>query len=142
MTQLRFNYRIELQEIKKVSTYKQKEVKKMAFATHLIKIEGSFDVQKWTEEKLREYVNEKISTEICSFYHTEIELFQIKDNNVEIWVYISALPSEATNEIIEKWIKDHIKEDGIKIKEFKVKGIINPLDPDNEKSSRIIIHLQ
>ncbi|MEA2097959.1 MAG: hypothetical protein U9P70_02700 [Patescibacteria group bacterium] len=113
----------------------------MAFATHLIKIKGSFDVQKWTKEKLRKYIDEKISTEIYSFYHAEIELFQIKKNNIEIWVYISAFPSEATNRIIEKWIEDHIKEDGIETKEFKVEEKRSLLDSNNEESSQIVVHL-
>lgn len=111
----------------------------MAFATHIIKIKGRFDAQKWTEEKLRSYVNEKISNEIKSFYHTNIELFQVQENNIEVWVYISALPSEA--KLIEEWIENHIKEEGIIIKGFKVEEMMNRLDPASEKSSQIMIHL-
>lgn len=112
----------------------------MAIATHLIKIKGRFDVQKWTEEKLRKYVNEKISKEIYSFFHAETELFQIQKGSIEVWVYVSALPSEA--KLIEKWIDDHIKEDGIEVGKFEVEEIMSKIDPYNQKFSKhhVILH--
>ena len=111
----------------------------MAFATHIIKIKGRFNAQKWTKEELRSYVNKKISNEIESFYHTNIELLQNLENNIEVWVYISALPSEA--KLIGEWIENHIKEEGIMIKGFEVEKIMNCLDPINKNTSQIIIHL-
>ncbi|MBU3965087.1 hypothetical protein KKG29_03105 [Patescibacteria group bacterium] len=111
----------------------------MALATHLIKIEGSFS-QKWTEEKLREYVKQKI-LEIESFYHTDVELFRVQGNTIEVWVYISALPSEAKNITIGEWIKNHIKEDGIEVKGFEVKIIMSFLDPISEKPPQFMIYL-
>lgn len=113
----------------------------MAFATHLIKVKGNFNVQKWTEEKLREYVNKKISKEIESFYHAELELFRIQDNTVEVWVYIYALPSEATDKMIGEWIKNHIKEDGIEVKGFKTEEIASRLESISERSKKFLIYL-
>jgi len=55
----------------------------MVIATHLIKIKGDFDVQKWTEKKLEEYVKQKIK-EIDPSFHTDLELFQIQDSNIEV----------------------------------------------------------
>ncbi|MBU4338998.1 hypothetical protein KKD57_05600 [Patescibacteria group bacterium] len=96
----------------------------MVIATHLIKIKGDFDVRKWTEKKLEEYVRQKIK-EIDSSFHTDLELFQIQDNNIKVWVYISALPSEVSDKIVGDWIKTHLKEEGIETKEFKIKVIFN-----------------
>ena len=96
----------------------------MVIATHLIKIKGDFDVQKWTEKKLEEYVKQKIK-EIDPSFHTDLELFQIQDSNIEVWVYISAFPSEVSDKIVGDWIKAHLKEEGIETKEFEIEVIFN-----------------
>jgi len=58
-----------------------------------------------------------------------LELFQIQENNdIDIWVYISALPSEVDNQIVDKWIKDHLKEEGIEAKGFEIKVIMNMIE--------------
>ncbi len=93
-------------------------------ATHLIKIKGTFDKKIWgyekeiLNEKLKEFVNKKIKEEIDDIYHTDLELFQINDNIIDVWVYIRAYPYNISKDIIEKWLKDHIKEEGITIIDF------------------------
>ncbi len=100
----------------------------MAIATHLIKIKGSLDIEKWTEEKIKKYIDKKIKEEIESLYHADLELLRVKDKDVEVWVYISALLSEATEHIIKKWLKDHIIEDGIAVKDFEIVEVVNLLN--------------
>ncbi len=102
----------------------------MRIATHLIKIKGTFD-NKWKEKELRDYVKDKIK-EIESFYHTDLELFKVDDNKIEVWVYIHALPSEAKRNIIDKWLKDHIKEEGITIIYFDIEEKFNLCYPKND----------
>jgi phenylacetate-coenzyme A ligase PaaK-like adenylate-forming protein len=92
----------------------------MAIATHLIKIKGYTNMEKWTKEKIKEYIKKKMKNEIESFYHPDLELLNIKDNDIEVWAYISALPSEAKEDVIEKWLNNHIKEDDFIIKDFEV----------------------
>lgn len=53
----------------------------MVYATHLIKVKGTFNPKRWTKEKLREYVDNKIK-EIRSFYHPDLELFKVKDDTI------------------------------------------------------------
>jgi len=55
----------------------------------LIKIKGTFDDDKWTEKTLRNFIDNKIKDEIESIYHPDLELFQVKDGTIEVWVYIS-----------------------------------------------------
>lgn len=77
-------------------------------ATHLVKIKGTFDEKIWgneketLKEKLKEYANTKIKEEIDSIYHTDLELFQINDNIIDVWVFIRAFPYEVSRDIIEK----------------------------------------
>jgi hypothetical protein len=97
----------------------------MAIATHLIKIKGSFNEKEWTEEKIRNLVERKIQQEVERFYYPDLELFQVTNNNIEVWVFVSAFPSEVTNEIIEKWLQDHVKEEGIEVKDFEIKEMIS-----------------
>lgn len=101
----------------------------MVIATHLIKIKGSVDKDKWTEETLREYIQKKIADEICPSFHAETELFSIKDNDAEAWVYISAFPSEIGEDVIKKWLCDHIKEDGITVKDFEIVVVVDLTNP-------------
>lgn len=110
----------------------------MVFATHFIKVKGSFDQNKWTEKKLEKYVKQKIK-EIEPSFHTELELFQIQDNNIEVWVYISALPSEINDKIVGDWIKAHLKEEGVETKEFEVIVILDITESLKADSPRQIM---
>lgn len=93
----------------------------MAIATHLIKIKGTFDDKKWTEEQLKNYVDDKIKSEIDSFYHSDLELFQVKDTYIEVWVYISDLMlPELLEQNIKDWLKKHIKEDGLTVDNIEI----------------------
>lgn len=100
-------------------------------ATHLIKIKGTFDKKIWgyekeiLNEKLKEYVNKKIKEEIDRIYHTDLELFQINDNMIDVWVYLRAYPYDISKDIIEKWLKNHIKDEGITIIDFNFEEITN-----------------
>lgn len=105
----------------------------MAFATHLVKINGEVDLSVWSEEKLKKYVSNKIKKEIEPTFHASRELFKLEDDKVEVWVYISALPSEATRKVIEKWLNDHIVEDGLKVTNFEVEVVASMVDPDKTK---------
>jgi len=92
----------------------------MHIATHLIKIKGKIDKHIWTEEKLRNYVNSKIDDEIVCFYHTDLELFGIENEVINVWVFVSASPSNVSRDIIGKWLSDHIKEEGITVTSFEI----------------------
>ncbi len=113
----------------------------MAIATHLIKIKGSLDIEKWTEEKIKKYIDKKIKDETESYYHASMELLRVKDNDVEVWVYISALPSEATEDIIKKWLKDHIRKDGVTVKDFEVVEVANLLNLADRNHLNFLVHL-
>lgn len=99
----------------------------MVIATHLIKIKGSFDQRNWTEKKLEEFVKQKIK-KIDPSFHADLELFQVQDGNIEVWVYISAFPSEVSEFIVSVWIKTHLKEDGVEVKKFEIKVITNVIE--------------
>ena len=100
---------------------KIKKVKKMAIATHIIKIKGTFDNKKWTEEQLRNFVDDKIKDEIESIYHPDLELFQVKDRTIEVWAYIRDLSSlKLLEENIRNWLKNHIKEEGLAIENVDI----------------------
>ena len=92
----------------------------MSIATHLIKIRGTFDKDIWKEEELKDYVKSKIKNEIESVLHPDLELFKTDKSIAEIWVYISALPSAATRDVIDKWLEDHITEHGLTVIDFEV----------------------
>jgi hypothetical protein len=115
---------------------------KMVIATHLIKVKGNFDPKKWTEKKLEKYVKQKIK-EIEPSFHADLELLQIQGNNIEVWVYISALPSEVSDKIVDGWIKAHLKEEGIETKEFEIKVIVDvtKILTLEDNSRQMIIHL-
>ncbi len=98
----------------------------MSIATHLIKIKGTFDKNIWgydvekLNEILKEFVKTKIKFEIDSYYHADLELFIIDDNKIDVWVFISALPSCVSKNIIGKWLKDHINKEGITVSDFEI----------------------
>ncbi len=97
----------------------------MSIATHIVKIKGTFDEKLWNEKKIEDYVDYKIENEIDETFNTDLELINITDNNIEIWVFIFAFPSEVDNRIIDKWIKDHIKEEGLKVESFEFKQLVD-----------------
>ncbi len=110
----------------------------MVIATHLIKIKGAFEQNKWTEKKLEEYVRQKIK-EIDLSFHANLELFQIQDSNIKVWVFISAFPSEVDDTIVGNWIKTHLKEEGIEVKEFEIKVIIDVTESLKADSPRQVM---
>lgn len=109
----------------------------MVVATHLIKIKGIFNKNIWGHEEkmlnetLKEYVKTKIKFEIDSYYHADLELFEINDDKIEVWVFINALPSSVSRDIIEKWLNDHVNEEGIVATDFEIEEKFNPLSPEN-----------
>lgn len=94
----------------------------MPIATHLIEVQGTFD-ENWTEEKLKEYVKRKFKTEIDGGWHPDLELFGIEQPNIiKIWVYVQEAASGLANrKVIEKWLKDHVKEEGLIVTNFEIK---------------------
>ena len=105
------------------------ERRPMHIATHLIKIKGKIDKNIWTEDKLDKYVRSKIDGDITNFYHADLELFGIEDEVVNVWVFVSALPSEVSRDIIDKWLKNHIKEEGITATEFEIEELFDLAHP-------------
>jgi thymidylate synthase len=101
----------------------------MHVATHLIKIKGNFDKNIWTEDKLDKYVRSKISGDITNFYRADLELFGIEDEVVNVWVFVSALPSEVSKDIIDKWLKNHINEEGITVTGFEIEELFDLVHP-------------
>lgn len=103
----------------------------MNIATHLIKIKGKFDKNIWTEEELKNYVKSKIGGDIQSFYHADLELFGIEDEVINVWVFVSALPSKVSKDIIDKWLDNRIKEEGITVTDVEIEerfDLTNPKD--------------
>jgi len=91
-----------------------------AIAIALIKIKGTYDKTKWSEKKLREYVKDKIMKEIDDVYHTDLELFKAENGNIKIWVFIA---TQAEEWVVKKWLTEHIKEEGLKVKSFEIEPI-------------------
>lgn len=106
----------------------------MVIATHIIKIRGIFDENIFKENELKDYVESKIKSEIDSSFHTDLELFKVDGNKIDVWVFISAFPSEVTRNIIDKWIRDHIKEEGITVNDFEFEEIINMTENVSHKN--------
>jgi hypothetical protein len=102
----------------------------MHVATHLIKIEGRFDNDIWTKDKLEKYVRSKIEYDIEKFFHADLELFGIDDEIINVWIYISALPSEVSKDIVSKWLSNHIKEEGITVTCFNIEERFNRLNQE------------
>lgn len=93
----------------------------MVIATHLIKVKGTFDDKKWTYEKLRNFVGYKIKDEIENIYHPDLELFQIKDSIIEVWIYIrDSAPLRFLDKTIRDWLNNHIKEEGLIVESIKI----------------------
>jgi hypothetical protein len=93
----------------------------MTIATHLIKIKGTLDNKRWTEEQLRCLVRDKIKDDIESIYHPDLELFQVKDRSIEVWVYISdSVPLELLEKNVRDWLKNHIKEEGLTVDNIEI----------------------
>ena len=102
----------------------------MTIATHVVKIKGTFDEKIWNEKKLEEYVDSKIENEIQESFNTDLELFNVTDNKIEVWILISAFPSEVKEDIIGKWIQDHIVEEGLKIDDFEFRKLVDVTERD------------
>jgi len=102
----------------------------MVIATHIIKINGKFDKNIWTKEKLEVYVRSKIECDIEKLYYADLELFNVDNEIINVWVFVSALPSEVTRDIVGKWIKDHITEEGITMTEFEIEERYNLCHPE------------
>ena len=101
----------------------------MVIATHIIKINGKFDKNIWTKEKLEVYVRSKIECNIDKVYHTDLELFNVDNEIINVWVFISTLLSEVNRDIVENWIKNHIIEEGITMTDFEIKEIFDLCNP-------------
>ena len=87
----------------------------------MIKIKGEIDESKWDEEKLKELIKTKITNDIDKCYHTDLELFQVKDSTIEVWVYISdSAPLELLEKNVRDWLKNHIKEDGLTVDNVEI----------------------
>lgn len=97
----------------------------MSIATHIVKVKGTFDEKLWNEKKIEDYVDYKIENDIDETFNTDLELFNITGNNIEIWVFIFAFPSEVDNGIIDKWIKDHIIDEGLKVESFEFEKLVD-----------------
>jgi hypothetical protein len=97
----------------------------MSIATHVIKIKGTFDETIWNEKKLEYYIDHKIESEIDETFNTDLELYDVTCNKIEIWVLIFAFPSEVSDDIIGKWIKNHIREDGLKVNSFEFEKLVD-----------------
>lgn len=97
----------------------------MTIATHLIKIKGTVKDGKKREDEIKKYVKDKIHNEIDSIFHPDLELFRIDDdNNVDVWVYVCGLVG-SIKYIVEKWLKNHITEEGIDVKNFDIEELKN-----------------
>lgn len=95
----------------------------MTIATHLIKVKGIVKDGKKREKEIKEYVKDKISNEIENMFHPDLELFRVdEDGTTEVWVYIGGL-SGSIDFAIDQWLKDHIKEEGIEVKDFKIEEL-------------------
>ena len=115
----------------------------MAFATHLIKVKGEFDKEKWSEEELKEYVDKKIE-EIDSFFHPDLELFSVnmKENTIEVWVFIQTISeTKDLKKHSKRWLKNHIKEREITVKNLEIEEILTCSDLLDETKPICLIHL-
>jgi len=108
----------------------------MVIASHLIKIKGEFKTSKWNKNTLKIYVMNKIQ-EIDYSLHPDLELFGVKKNKIDVWIYLSALPSEVSQEIVDKWSREHITEEGLTVKEIIIEVIFNITDPHNNMKVKI-----
>ena len=98
----------------------------MAIVTHLIKIKGIVRDGKKREKEIKDYVLEKINSEIDDIFHSDLELFHVNDDGTtDVWVYVSALSYDVNEDIVKKWLNNHIKGDGIELKSFEIEKLPN-----------------
>lgn len=110
----------------------------MPIATHIVKVRGTFDEKIWNEKKLNNYVDNKIKNDIDKSFNTDLELFRIDPGNkIEVWVLIFAFPSEVSMGIIDRWIKNNIKEEGLNVDNFEFRILFDMID-ENEEDRRHI----
>lgn len=97
------------------------ENKNMPVATHVIKIKAEFDNSKWNEEKLRELIKSK-AKEVDEFFCLDLELFKVENNTMDVWFFIEFCYTELSmvKDMANKWMKIHIKNEGITIKSLDV----------------------
>lgn len=113
----------------------------MSFATHLIKVKGESSSE-WTEERLKEYVNRKIKYEIDDYYEAQIELLDVRDNTIEVWVFVSALMETAyLKEMVDKWLQGHVGDEGITVKSSEIVEILTPETLLDDDKPNPLIHL-
>lgn len=97
----------------------------MVIATHLIKVKGIVRDEKKREKEIKAYVLEKINNEIEGMFHADLELFHIDDDGTtDVWVYASGLRG-SIDYTVERWLKNHIKEEGIDVKDFEIEELPN-----------------
>lgn len=106
-----------------------KEIIPTHIATHLVKIKGNFDKNIWIEDTLDKYVRSKMSGDIANFYHADLELFGTEGETVNVWAFVSALPSEVSRDIVDKWLKNHITEEGIVVTNFEIEELFDLTHP-------------
>lgn len=95
----------------------------MPVATHVIKVKAEFN-ENWDEEKLEKLVKSKIENEIDDFFSPESELLNVEYNKIDVWILIEFCGDlSLIKDISNKWLKDHIKEEGIFIKNLEVEKI-------------------
>jgi hypothetical protein len=95
----------------------------MPVATHVIKVKAEFN-ENWDEEKLEKLMKTKIENEIDDFFSPESELFHVGNNVIDVWIFIEFCgDSPLIKDLSGKWLKDHIKEEGITIKNLEVEKI-------------------
>ena len=100
------------------------EANKMPVATHVIKIKAEFNLG-WNEEKLRELIKSK-AKEVDNFFSLDLELFKIENYTIDVWFFIEFVGVKdaiLVKNMIGKWLKDHIKEEGITIKSLDVEEV-------------------
>jgi len=111
----------------------------MTIATHITRVNGKFDKNIWNKESLKKYVKNKIF-EIEDVLHPDLELFDVKDDNVEVWIYLSALPSEVSQKIVDKWAKEHITEEGLSVTSISIEMIFDKTKHyQNEDFMKVVI---
>jgi hypothetical protein len=111
----------------------------MVVATHLIKVKGEFNTSIWNSYTLKSYVMNKIQ-EIDYSLHPDLELFDVKNNNINVWIYLSALPSEVSRKIVDEWAFKHISEEGLIVKEISIEVIFDMTKQhQHENKMKVII---
>lgn len=113
----------------------------MSFATHLIKVKGEFSSE-WTEERLKEYVNSKIKYEIDDYYSAQIELLGIRENTIEVWVFVSAIMETAyLKEMVDRWLQGHVGDEGITVKSSEIVEMLTTEDLLDDDKPKFLVRL-